>query len=199
MEWNENKTRAIIIILVMTAIFVFIYYWRVSSVDVSGEYNVRVGNYRLTDGLYEDALSEFGKALQQNPENVNAHFGIAIAYMQQQDSSAAFEWYRKTLSLDSEYAPAYANRGMLKDRLGRYEEALEDYKQALRLDPDIAKGPGKLWRFMRNIKEKPSNIYDRAVYIQEQLALPPEKRLLRVVTEDEKQRMYKYKARPKEE
>ncbi|MCK4911320.1 MAG: tetratricopeptide repeat protein [Thermodesulfovibrionales bacterium] len=193
MAWDEKKTQAVIMLLVMTGIFAFIYYWRVGSVDKTGEYNVRVGNYRLTDGVYDQALSEFEKALEFNPENVNAHFGMAIAYMQQEDSAAAFEWYAKTLSMDSEYAPAYANRGMLNDRLGRYEEALEDYKQALRLDPDIAKGPGKLWRFMRNIKEKPSSIYDRAVYIQKQLKLPPEKRLLRVVSEDEKQRMYKYK------
>ena len=198
MVWDEKKTQAIIMLLVMTGIVAFIYYWRVGSVDETGEYNVRVGNYRLTDGVYDQALIEFQQALEHNPENVNAHFGMAIAYMQQQDSEAAFKWYQKTLSLDSEYAPAYANRGMLNDRLGRYEEALEDYKQALRLDPDIAKGPGKLWRFMRNIKDKPSTIYDRAVYIQEQLDLPPEKRLLRVVSEDEKQRMYKYKQKPKE-
>lgn len=199
MVWDEKKTQAVIMLLVLTGIFVFVYYWRVGSVDESGEYNVRVGNYRLTDGVYDQALIEFHQALEHNPENVNAHFGIAIAYMQQQDSAAAFEWYEKTLSLDREYAPAYANRGMLNDRLGRYEEALEDYKQALRLDPDIAKGPGKLWRFMRNIKDKPATIYDRAVYIQEQLELPPEERLLKVQEEDEKQRMYKYKAAPKEE
>ena len=144
MQWDEKKTHAVIMLLVLTGIFAFVYYWRVGSVDKTGEYNVRVGNYRLTDGVYDQALIEFEKALEFNPENVNAHFGMAIAYMQQQDSASAFEWYRKTLSLDSEYAPAYANRGMLNDRLGRYEEALEDYKQALRLDPDIAKGPGKL-------------------------------------------------------
>ncbi len=198
MVWDEKKTQAVIMLLVMTAVFAFVYYWRVASVDRTGEYNVRVGNYRLSDGVYDQALEEFEKALEFNPENVNAYFGIAIARMMQNDNEAAFQGFRKVLSMDSEYAPAYANRGVLNDKLGRYEEALEDYKQALRLDPDIAKGPGKLWRFMRNIKDKPSSIYDRAVYIQEQLKLPPDERVLRVVEEDEKQRMYKYKAKPKE-
>jgi hypothetical protein len=34
-------------------------------------------------------------------------------------------------------------------------------------------------------------VRDRAIYLKQQLALPPEKRLLRVPEIDEKQRMYK--------
>ena len=193
MAWSEKKTQGIIYILILTGIFAFVYYWRVGSVDKTGEYNVRVGNYRLADGVYDQALVEFRKALEFNPENVNAHFGMAIAHMMEYDEATAFEWFEKTMALAPDFAPAYANRGIYLDKLGRYEEALEDYKRALTLDPDVAKGPGKLWRFMRNIKEKPSNIYDRAVYIQEQLKLPPEKRLLKVQEDDDKQRMYKMK------
>ncbi len=198
MVWNEKKTQGVIYLLILTGIFAFVYYWRVGSVDNTGEYNVRVGNYRLEDGNYDGAIEEFDKSLEMNAENVNAVFGKAVAYMMSNDSEEAFEFYAKAISMDSEYAPAYANRGILNDKLGLYEEALDDYRRALTIDPDIAKGPGKLWRFMRNIKDKPPTIYDRAVYIQEQLKLPPEERLLRVVSEDEKQRMYKYKAKTKE-
>ena len=193
MAWSEKKTQSIIYFLILTGIFAFVYYWRVGSVDETGEYNVRVGNYRLEDGVYDGAMEEFNKALQMNPDNANAHFGMAIAHMMKDDEAAAFEWFEKTMSLAPDFAPAYANRGIYLDKLGRYEDALEDYRRALTLDPDVAKGPGRLWRFMRNIKEKPSNIYDRAVYIQEQLKLPPEKRLLKVQGEDAKQRMYKMK------
>ena len=193
MAWSEKKTQGIIYILILTGIFAFVYYWRVGSVDKTGEYNVRVGNYRLTDEAYDQALAEFRKALEFNPGNVNAHFGVAVAHMMKNDEAAAFEWFEKTMALAPDFAPAYANRGIYLDKLGRYEEALEDYKHALTLDQDVAKGPGKLWRFMRNIKEKPPNIYERAVYIQEQLKLPPEERVLRVQEEDAKQRMYKMK------
>ncbi len=193
MAWSEKKTQAIIYLLILTGIFAFVYYWRVGSVDETGEYNVRVGNYRLEDGSFDGAKEEFNKALQMNPGNVDAHFGMAIAYMLKNDESTAFEWFKKTLALAPDFAPAYANRGIYLDKLGRYEEALDDYRRALTLDPDVAKGPGRLWRFMRNIKEKPSSIYDRALYIQEQLKLPPEKRLLKVQEEDAKQRMYKMK------
>lgn len=68
---------------------------------------------------------------------------------------------------------------------------MADYRRALELNPDLAKGPGWLWRFLRNVQEKPPTIKDRADYLEAELAKPPEERLLRVPEEDEKQRMYK--------
>ncbi len=42
-------------------------------------------------------------------------------------------------SLDVSYADAYNNRGVVLDKLGRYEEALESYDQAIKLNPNHAK------------------------------------------------------------
>jgi len=61
----------------------------------------------------------------------------------------------------------------------------------LELDPEILEGPGFLWRFMRNIDEKPPTIQSRADYLEAELAKPEEERLLKIPGEDEKQRMYK--------
>jgi hypothetical protein len=44
---------------------------------------------------------------------------------------------------------------------------------------------------MRNIDEKPPTIKDRAEYLEAELAKPESERLLKVPSEDEKQRMYK--------
>jgi len=93
--------------------------------------------------------------------------------------------------LDGEFAQAYANRGILNDRAGRYEDALSDYKKALTLNPELAEGPGWLWRFLRNVPEAPPTIADRALYLQEELKKPEGDRLLRVPEIDEQQRMYK--------
>ncbi|MEI0540621.1 tetratricopeptide repeat protein, partial [Brachyspira pulli] len=35
-----------------------------------------------------------------------------------------------------DYVDAYNNRGLTKENLGLYEEALKDYKKALKLDPN---------------------------------------------------------------
>jgi hypothetical protein len=75
--------------------------------------------------------------------------------------------------------------------MGDHRKALADYKKAIELDEEILEGPGWLWRFMRNIDEKPPTIKDRAAYLEAELAKPEEERLLQVPEIDEKQRMYK--------
>ena len=75
--------------------------------------------------------------------------------------------------------------------LGEYEKALADYRKALSLDERMAEGPGWLWRFMRNIDEKPPTIKDRADYLEAELKKPPGERLLKVPEIDSEQRMHK--------
>ncbi|MEI0446106.1 tetratricopeptide repeat protein, partial [Brachyspira intermedia] len=42
----------------------------------------------------------------------------------------------KAIKLNPDYADAYNNRGLTKENLGLYEDALKDYKKALKLDPN---------------------------------------------------------------
>ncbi|MBT6800415.1 MAG: hypothetical protein HOA41_01935, partial [Rhodospirillales bacterium] len=84
----------------------------------------------------------------------------------------------------------YANRGILNDRGGRYKQALRDYILALRTDQEILEGPGLLDKIVYGTPN-PTTVRDRAVYLKKQLALPPEKRLLRMPELDAKERTYK--------
>ena len=85
---------------------------------------------------------------------------------------------------------AYANRGILRDRQGRYEEALADYVEAVKIDYDLAEGPGWVAHLLYYDKT-PSSVLTRAKYIYQQLQLPEDERLMRVPEQDELQRMYK--------
>lgn len=86
---------------------------------------------------------------------------------------------------------AYANRGILKDRMADYEGALADYQNALRLEPEVQQGPGLLTRFLRNQPQKPPSVADRARYLERQLAKPAAERLLQRPEEDFRQRPYR--------
>ncbi len=101
------------------------------------------------------------------------------------------ESFNRAIELDNQFANAYANRGILNDLVGRHEAALRDYRKALELVPELADGPGFLWRFLRNIPEPPPTIADRADYLEEELNKPESERLIRVPELDSKQRMYK--------
>ena len=85
---------------------------------------------------------------------------------------------------------AYANRGIIKDRHGKYKAAFDDYVLALKTDEGVLDGPSIFDKVLYGTT-KPSTVRDRAIYIHKQLQLPPEKRLLKVPEIDDKQRMYK--------
>ncbi len=99
---------------------------------------------------------------------------------------------RLAIALDTALAVAYADRGILHDKMGHHRRAMEDYRQALALDPKLAKGPGWLWRFLHNVHEKPATIAARMAYLAAELEKPPEQRLLQVPALDQQQRMNKY-------
>jgi tetratricopeptide (TPR) repeat protein len=107
------------------------------------------------------------------------------------NETEAMQEFNLVIEDNPELAPAYADRGILYDRMGEHRKALADYRKAIELDPEILEGPGWLWRFMRNIDEKPPTIKDRAAYLEAELAKPEEERVLKVPEKDEKQRMYK--------
>ena len=88
------------------------------------------------------------------------------------------------------YAAAYANRGILYDRTGRYEKALADYIQALRIDEGAIDGPAIVDRVIYGTP-RPATVRKRAIYLQQQLALPANQRVLRIPEKDSEQRMYK--------
>ena len=169
----------------------FLIYWRTGVEKNPGDYNVRKGNYRLEDAQYDEAFKEFTEALQKTPDHAMARLGLATTYMQTGRDTEALQELNLVIELKPELAAAFANRGILYDRSGEYEKALADYRKALELDPEILEGPGFLWRFMRNVDEKPPTIEDRADYLEAELAKPEAERLLKVPDLDEKQQMYK--------
>ena len=87
-------------------------------------------------------------------------------------------------------AAAYANRGIIKDRNKNYQGALQDYIKALGIDHEAVAGPG-LGTVILNYKFKSSSVKERALYLNEQLQLPEDERVLSIKELDEGQVMHK--------
>ncbi len=167
-----------------------------------GDYETEMGSQRLEDGLYDEALDYFNKALAEAPNHRGALMGRALVYISTErydEAIAELDYLIKYLSENLKeddvtgrgaLAAAYANRGIVYDRLGQYQKALDDYVQSLKTDEKTVSGPGIVHEILYGT-EKVSTVRDRARYIYEQLKLPPEKRLLRVPELDAQQRMYK--------
>ena len=167
-----------------------------------GDYDTRVGDLRLKDKKYDEALAAFDRALKESPNHRGAMMGRALVFIQTKqygkaraELTALIAFLGKTLEKDDStgratLAAAYANRGIVYDREGRYEQALKDYIMALRVDEETVSGPGLIDKILYGTP-RPSTVRKRAQYLYEQLKLPPEKRLMRVPELDAKQRMHK--------
>jgi tetratricopeptide (TPR) repeat protein len=193
------------IVLAAAATFAMFTLWAVVREVVEappGDYEVRQGDILLGDGKFEDAIGRFEAALAVSPAHRGAMMGRAIALLQggrEGEAEAAFSdliaFLATGLSPDDPtgtavLAGAFANRGILRDRSGRYAEALLDYRQALSIDAGAVEGPGLFHRILYG-NATPSTIAKRADYLERQLALPEDQRLLRVPDLDARQRMHK--------
>lgn len=142
------------------------------------------------DRAYDRALALYRERDAIEPGNAFALRGIALSLMQLGRTDEALGAFAAAIDADTQDASAFANRGILHDRLGDYERAMADYARALTLDAEIADGPGFLTRFLRNQPDRPPSIADRLGYLEAEFAKPEEERVLRMPEADAEQRPY---------
>jgi len=169
---------------------------------VPGDFEVRQGDIFLSDERYEDAIDVFEEALVVQPDHRGALHGMATGLigLERYDEAEAtltylIEYLNRTLEDDDPtgigaLSAAYINRGIIKDRHGRYQEALDDYVLSAKTDFELAEGPGWLEHLLY-YEIEPSSPIKRAQYIYEQLQLPEEERKLSDQEQDDAQRIYK--------
>ena len=201
---NRRVLRRFVMLLALLTVGAFIF-WDVLEDFVSrapGDFNTEIGSQRLEDGLYDEAIENFDKALEEAPNHRGALMGRALVFIQTEryedaiaELDSLIRFLEETLEPDDRtgrgvLAAAYANRGIVYDRLAQYEKALENYVQALNTDGETVEGPGVIYKILYD-SEKVSSVRDRAIYLHEQLQLPEEERVLRIPELDAKQRMYK--------
>lgn len=100
--------------------------------------HIRKGNKLFRSGTVEAAEVEYSKALTKKDNNPQALYNLACAYMQQNKDSLATTFFEKAANLEtSKYrkSMAYHNIGVICQRHQMYSEAINAYKQSLRLNP----------------------------------------------------------------
>ena len=167
-----------------------------------GDYETEVCDIRLKDKKYDQALEAANKALNKTPNHRGALMCKALVFISEKKYTEADKtltnliiFLEKNLEEDDRtgigtLAAAYANRGIIKDRNKNYEEAFKDYVKALGIDHEAVAGPG-LGTIILNYKFKSSSVKERTLYLNEQLQLPEDERVLSIKELDEGQVMHK--------
>ena len=167
-----------------------------------GEYETEVCDIRLKDKKYKQAVEAANKALNKTFNHRGAMMCKALVFISEKKYFEADEvlskliiFLEKNLEDDDKtgigtLAAAYANRGIIKDRNKNYEGALQDYVKALGIDHEAVAGPG-LGTIILNYKFKSSSVKERALYLNEQLQLSEDERVLSIEELDAGQVMHK--------
>ena len=204
MSANANILKRFIIYMAILTFVMFTTWALVRSFmnRPPGDYETEVCDMRLKDKLYDKALQAANTALEKTPNHRGAIMCKALVFISQKMYEEAnkelnylIKFLEKNLTVDDPtgkgtLAAAYANRGIIKDRNKNYEEALQDYVKALGIDDEAVAGPG-LGTIILNYKFKSSSVKERALYLNEQLQLPENERVLSIKELDEGQVMHK--------
>ena len=204
MAVNANVLKRFVIYMAILTFVMFTVWGFVRSFmdRPPGDYETEVCDIRLKDKKYVEALEAANKALSKTPNHRGAMMCKALVYISEKKYIEANKvlsnliiFLEKNLEDDDRtgigtLAAAYANRGIIKDRNKNYEEALKDYVKALGIDHEAVAGPG-LGTVILNYKFKSSSVKERALYLNEQLQLPEDKRVLSIEELDAGQVMHK--------
>ena len=204
MNVNANIIKRFIIYMAILTFVMFTVWAFVRSFmnRPPGDYETEVCDIRLKDKEYDKALEAANEALLKTPNHRGAVMCKALIFILQKKYIEATEelnnliiFLEQNIEEDDRtgkgtLAAAYANRGIIKDRNKNYEGALKDYAKALGIDDVAVAGPG-LGTIILNYKFKSSSVKERALYLNEQLQLPENERVLSIKELDEGQVMHK--------
>ncbi len=92
------------------------------------------GVYYQDSKDYEAAKAEYHNVILHNRDYENAYFNMGYVLMQQDSLEKAYHQYDLLTQISPANAEAYYNRGLCNELMGKKEQAIMDYKQALVFD-----------------------------------------------------------------
>ncbi len=89
----------------------------------------------MKNNRFTDAVPEWRKALELDPDDGKAHFNLAYALNETDQLDAALAEYTKASVLTPNQPVVFASLALAETQAGRLDDAIADYRKALALDP----------------------------------------------------------------
>lgn len=93
------------------------------------------GNTYYLKRQLDDAIADYNKAIQLNPEFALAYYGRCSAYKDKGEFVRAIADADRVIEINPQDPEAYANRGSAYVAKGDKDRAVADYRKALQIDP----------------------------------------------------------------
>jgi tetratricopeptide (TPR) repeat protein len=119
-------------------------------------------------GALADASSRYRQVLESEPDHAGALYHLAVIGCQQGEFDRGIELVRRSLASDPRQPRAHNLLGMALGRLGRQQEALASFDDALLLQPDFADAHGNRASALMELGRAAEAVesYERALALQ---------------------------------
>jgi len=90
-----------------------------------------------TKGMYDEAISEFRKVIDIDPNCAEAHNGLGIVYNNKNMFDEAISEFKRAIDINPDFAEAYDNLAAAYNNKGMYDKAISELKKAIEIDPNF--------------------------------------------------------------
>ena len=110
--------------------------------------------YLQSHGAPEEALLHYDTLLMQRPDDYIVLFNKGyVDYVYLEDNEAALNYFNQALDINPKYLDAFYNKGRVIEQMGDYAQAMEIYKEVLRLQPEYQLAIDAVNRIQNQITE----------------------------------------------
>ncbi len=109
------------------------------------------------EGQQLASIENLLKQIENNPDNADLHFQLAIAYGLEEKHDLALEYLQKTIELDPNHAIARFNLANIYSLRGLHQQARDEYLAVADIDPEFADAYlnlGVYYRYFEQDNEK---------------------------------------------
>ena len=141
--------------------------WRKRNVVRAYVYHSR-GMQKFFEAKYVDAIKNFNKAIELNPDDAENYIQRANSKSRLRDHEGAIQDFNQAIMLNPIDAETYKIRGDAKGRLGDKSGKIKDYMQALKLEPNA-----NTYSILGHIKQSDGDLEGAIEYFTEVIKLKP--------------------------
>ena len=108
---------------------------RIDSTDVQTQ-EFKAAFYK-SQGQFDNAFELYRKIITEHPDYSNAFFDMGLIYLEQDSLDKAWWNFDMATKTDPLFVIAYYYRGVASEEKGDLQTAIEDYKQAYKMSPNL--------------------------------------------------------------
>jgi len=98
--------------------------------------HVKLGLLFIRNNLTQDAIKQFNKAININPNEISAYNNLGIAFIKSKEYQKAVKILQKAMAMEPGYADVHLNLGLAYHYERQLHKGLDEIQKALSINPD---------------------------------------------------------------